>query len=58
MKAERQPRVRPYFAGVVIEGAPDGGTLAQARELVAERLARHVIAAAQTQPRPRTEAAD
>lgn len=39
----RAPRVRPFFAGVVIEGAPNGGTLEQAQQLVAERLARHIL---------------
>lgn len=39
----RAPRVRPYFAGVVIEGVPGGGTLQQAQQLVVERLARHAL---------------
>ncbi|WP_272977071.1 hypothetical protein [Deinococcus geothermalis] len=42
MTARRKDAPRPYFAGVVIEGVPGGGTPEQAARLVAERLARYV----------------
>ncbi|ABF45658.1 hypothetical protein Dgeo_1363 [Deinococcus geothermalis DSM 11300] len=41
MTARRKDAPRPYFAGVVIEGVPGGGTPEQAARLVAERLARY-----------------
>ncbi len=40
---QRQAQPRPYFAGVTIVGVPGGGTLEQARELVATNTARYLL---------------
>lgn len=45
----RRDPVVPYFAGVVVEGLPGGGTLEDAQRIVTERLVRHV---ARTLPAP------
>lgn len=48
----RKDAPRPYFAGVVIEGVPGGGTPEQAARLVTERLARHAARLVAPAPTP------
>ncbi|MXV18626.1 hypothetical protein [Deinococcus xianganensis] len=60
--SRRRETVKPYFAGVVIEGVPGGGTPEQAAQLITERLVRHVARTVQAQelvlPVREEEAAD
>lgn len=46
----RRETVKPYFAGVVIEGVPGGGTRDEAAQLITERLVQHVARKVQAQP--------
>lgn len=55
MTARREP-VRPFFAGVVIEGAGETA-LADAQSLVAGRLVRHVAVNIERTPDPHRRAA-
>lgn len=58
-RGSRREAVRPYFAGVIIEGVPGGGTMQEATRLVSERLVRHVLANPVVPPPvPTEEAAD
>jgi hypothetical protein len=51
-------RPRLHFAGVVIEGAPGGGTFEDAQRLVVERVAKHVAREVPAALPRATEAAD
>ncbi|WP_168734698.1 hypothetical protein [Deinococcus sp. KSM4-11] len=58
MSGRKRERPPLYFAGVVIEGLPSGGTTEQAQALIADRLAQHVARQAQQVKTVAVEAAD